>query len=161
MSIKDGGHKVEATKWAEGYDLSPDNMVNHIIGAQTSTLQRYAQLAYILGIRLWRPSHLQEKWRPTNWQHIFLGNNGAKWLNQMQKPLLSIHWTYKCDPEIIQMRCQPTKGPHTLVRAMATGSVEEKDSSMMMLYLAMLRANAARWKSQNEKNCEKTIWKGE
>ena len=68
----------------------------------------------------------------------------------MQKGLMSIHCAYKCDPEIIQMRCEPTKGLHTLVRAMATGNVEEKDNSMITLYLAILRANAARWKIQNK-----------
>jgi ssDNA-binding Zn-finger/Zn-ribbon topoisomerase 1 len=68
----------------------------------------------------------------------------------MQKALMSIHWAYKCDPEIIQMQCKPTKGLHTLIRTMAMGSVEEKDNSMITLYLAILRADAARWKIQNK-----------
>ena len=33
---------------------------------------------------------------------------------------------------------------------MTTGNTKEKDSSMTTLYLAMLRANLARWKSQNK-----------
>ena len=68
----------------------------------------------------------------------------------MQKALTTIHWAHKCDPEIIQMRCELTKGLHSLVWTMSTGSTKERDSSMITLYLAMLRANAARWESQNK-----------
>ena len=48
------------------------------------------------------------------------------------------------------MRCEPTKGLHSLIRTMATGSIKERDNSITTLYLAMLRANAAQWKSQNK-----------
>ena len=101
-------------------------------------------MADILSMIQWNPNQLQEQWRPNHWQHIFLKPKGAKWINQMQKSLTSIHWAYKCDPEIIQIRCEPTKGLHTLIRTMATGSVDEKYNGMITPYLAILRANAAR-----------------
>jgi hypothetical protein len=58
--IKDGGHAVTTTKWAKGYDLSPDNMINHISGAHTKVIHKYSQIAHIPGIRPWKPNHLQE-----------------------------------------------------------------------------------------------------
>ena len=148
-SIRNGGHSVTATSWANGYELSPDNAAKHVIN-EHEMLQTHRQLAYILGIRQWKPSHLNQHWKPSHWQHIFFKTNGSKWTSQMQKALTTIHWADKCDPEIIQMRCEPTKGLHSLVRTMSTGSTKERDNSMIALYLAMLRANAARWESQNK-----------
>ena len=148
-SIRNGGHNVTTTSWANGYELSPDNAAKHVIN-EHEILQTHKQLAYILGIRQWKPSHLDQHWKPSHWRHIFFKTKGTKWTSQMQKALTTIHWAHKCDPEIIQMRCEPTKGLHSLVRTMSTGSTKERDSSMITLYLAMLRANAARWESQNK-----------
>ena len=53
------------------------------------------------------------------------------------------------DQEIVQMRCEPTRGTHALLRVITTGSLKEKNSAMTTVYIAMLRANEARWNTQN------------
>jgi len=49
-SIRNGGHDVTTTSWANRYELGPDNAVNHIINGH-EIHETHIQLVYILGIR--------------------------------------------------------------------------------------------------------------
>ena len=69
--------------------------------------------------------------------------------HKSEKTLKQIRTETENDHEIVQMRCEPTRGTHALLRVITTGSLKEKDSAMNTVYIAMLRANEVRWNTQN------------
>jgi hypothetical protein len=63
---------------------------------------------------------------PRHWKEIEQTKRGKKWATKMKKALKQIRTETENDQEIVQMRCEPTRGTHALLRVITTGSLKEK-----------------------------------
>jgi hypothetical protein len=131
------------------YNLSPDNITQHIHIANPNqiTSQLLESIAQIVGIQ--KTPNGENLPTPKHWEKVVHTKRGRKWATQMKNALYQIGTETEGDNEIIQMICEPTKGIHALLRTITTGTSKETDGAMVAVYTAILRANSARWYTQN------------
>jgi hypothetical protein len=148
-TIRNGGHNIKTTRMLNEYNLSPDNITQHIHIAKPNqiTSQLLESIAQMVGIQ--KTPKVENLPTPKHWEKIMHTQRGRKWAVKMKNALRQIGTEIQGDKEIIQMRCEPTKGIHALLRTITTGTSKETDSAMVAVYTAILRANSARWCTQN------------
>ena len=131
------------------YNLSPDNITQHIHIAKPNQItgQLLESIAQMVGIQ--KTPNGENLPTPKHWEKVVHTQRGRKWAIKMKKALHQIGTETEGDKEIIQMRCEPTKGTHALLRTITTGTSTETDGAMVAVYTAILRANSARWYTQN------------
>ena len=85
---------------------------------------------------------------PPHW--INVAGTHSKWEKHIQAAVAKLWSQTGADPLAIALRCTPLNGLHQILRLTGTGNPKETDNAMLEITLAMLRADAARWKKQNE-----------
>ena len=88
--IRNGGHGVTTTKILNEYDLSPDNITNHINIHRRGDITRQLLESIAQMIEIHKTPNIQYLPSSKHWREIEQTKRGTKWATKVKKALKQI-----------------------------------------------------------------------